>query len=688
MSYSTVFTSTNVNPTNNDLKNGHTVDVTFAHSSGTLPTAGAVLKSIKMTWSLIYVYGSNRKLSSIYGTFHPSYSKGSHSGSLTNAQSSILQFTGGVVEFVVMGASSGTANALNVREGCTVTMTVEWEARNPSTGTLSSTEGMLGKTITLDITTADPAFSHTVCWTSSPVTNSDGSVQANSVLETLDPGVTSTTFTIPEDWPVGDATVKLSTYLDEDLLSPEYTYPWTVVVDPEKVYPTQGNFYLWPSDPPCGWSVHVPGIGYVTMSASIGAGTSAYMAQYEFHFGKATQVKKLSSLSNNLATVNFRMPTEPGTYETSVTGTNSFGNSLTLTGDPIYIYPYKPPQIVTCIAYRCLEDGTPNEYGTYIAASVTAAIDSVNGENSIVALQVQYKATTDTEWSTGVELQSGITSYIDAGLQQEVQYEARFVLIDELQDYKGTNTTKTVSVLTSECILFFKDGGLNVSIGTQGTRDYAIEINENWSIWKGDRQLDGVTPIEYGGTGGSTVAEARNALGLGNTDGPLPVENGGTGATTPAELRKVLGLSDDGNVFSIEAGGTGASNAADARENLGITPENIGAAPTSHNHNASCLNEGTMPAARLPFKMCAGTFTVNGSASTDVSFSDATYAFNLDEGFSSAPMVIVSFAGNAPNASGNPGAIKAHSITTSGFQCVYGATSTTDREAMYIAFGT
>ena len=37
-------------------------------------------------------------------------------------------------------------------------------------------------------------------------------------------------------------------------------------------------------------------------------------------------------------------------------------------------------------------------------------------------------------------------------------------------------------------------------------------------------------PIANGGTNGTTVAEARNNLGLGNTDGALPIANGGTGA--------------------------------------------------------------------------------------------------------------------------------------------------------------
>lgn len=60
-------------------------------------------------------------------------------------------------------------------------------------------------------------------------------------------------------------------------------------------------------------------------------------------------------------------------------------------------------------------------------------------------------------------------------------------------------------------------------------------------------------PIANGGTGATTVAAARNALGLGNTSGALPVANGGTGATS----------------------------AASARSNLGITPANIGALSTS-----------------------------------------------------------------------------------------------------------
>lgn len=79
-----------------------------------------------------------------------------------------------------------------------------------------------------------------------------------------------------------------------------------------------------------------------------------------------------------------------------------------------------------------------------------------------------------------------------------------------------------------------------------------------------------VLDVAHGGTGQTSLQAARNAMGLGNTTGALPVANGGTGATS----------------------------AATARSNLGITPANIGAAASSHNHSASQITSGTLAVAR------------------------------------------------------------------------------------------
>lgn len=75
------------------------------------------------------------------------------------------------------------------------------------------------------------------------------------------------------------------------------------------------------------------------------------------------------------------------------------------------------------------------------------------------------------------------------------------------------------------------------------------------------------------------------------------IATGGTGATTAAKAREALGVTPEnigakkaGDVEPIENGGTGATNAAQARENLGVTPENIGAAPAAHSHTLDTLS--------------------------------------------------------------------------------------------------
>ena len=84
--------------------------------------------------------------------------------------------------------------------------------------------------------------------------------------------------------------------------------------------------------------------------------------------------------------------------------------------------------------------------------------------------------------------------------------------------------------------------------------------------------VTGTVAIANGGTGQTTVAAARNALGLGNTTGALPVANGGTGLTSSPSMLTNLASTTAANVLAasprpgvtgtlpVANGGTGATS--------------------------------------------------------------------------------------------------------------------------------
>lgn len=80
---------------------------------------------------------------------------------------------------------------------------------------------------------------------------------------------------------------------------------------------------------------------------------------------------------------------------------------------------------------------------------------------------------------------------------------------------------------------------------------YVVESSSNWRVQLGVANglavYDGAgaIPVANGGTGATTAAGARTALGLGTiavVNSPVPVANGGTGSTTAAGARTALGL--------------------------------------------------------------------------------------------------------------------------------------------------
>ena len=93
--------------------------------------------------------------------------------------------------------------------------------------------------------------------------------------------------------------------------------------------------------------------------------------------------------------------------------------------------------------------------------------------------------------------------------------------------------------------------------------------------------LTSAIPISKGGTGATTVAAARNALGLGNTNGAVPISSGGTGASTAAAARTALGVGYGTAAGTVCQGND--SRLSDART------------PVAHNQSAGTITTGTFP---------------------------------------------------------------------------------------------
>lgn len=535
-------------------------------------------------------------------------------------------------------------------------------------------------------------------------------------------GQSSVSYTIPVSWLTaipnatsGTATVSVTTYASGGLELGTDTYSFTITASASAVPTISLAAARIDNSVPSSWGIYVQGQSGVRITATASGYQGSTISSYTIS-GGATGTQ-----SSNVFTISVIYSSGTITYTVKVT--DSRGRTATASIS-ISVVAYSAPSFSSTDAFRCVAGGTASDTGTYISAKATGTFSSVSNKNSMT-LKVQYALSTSSAYSTAVILTNGTASIIGNGsIDINYSFKVKFTLSDQFNTIE-----KILNVGTAAFTVFFRQGGNGVAFGKVSERANALEINGDWDIYHGSEKISGTVPITRGGTGGTTAVAARSNLGVVAKTGDtmtgnlniqgtlypsmllLPTNSGQSnrivfegsyvGAASFAawedstgnnrrmlEVRTkayqssldnavMLRVCDGGTwgnyrIFHagmpsgvpIANGGTGATTAANARSNLGA-------------NNAGNLTTGTLPAARLPFKIQYGQTSVSGVSWTTV---------NLTAGFTATPTIIVSYAGN-PSSSGIA-VLKTGNESKSSFQvCMSGSSGSGTRYVNWIAIG-
>lgn len=339
-------------------------------------------------------------------------------------------------------------------------------AVDPAKSEVTGTNGYTGTALTLSITRYSTAFTHTLKY-------SFGSASGTIVEKTTG---TSVSWTPPNElcnqMPgslQGTCTITCETYNGTSLVGSStatmqlYVPKW-VQLEPQAGCATVSPYNTGTRAEAIAAFVQ----GYSKAEMSINAAKISTAQSY----GATPKAYYFSFEGVSIDTAPYRtgLLTSAGTKQVTMYVVDTRDRTTSITVE-FTVHPYSAPKLSEIALFRCLQNGTASDSGTYISAKAAATYSDLGGNNSI-ALRTRY-GKSGGSMGQYTDMASGTAAILGGGgILTNATYIVEILLTDRL----GQGTLYT-DYIPSEKI-FFKgnDGGTAAGFGKPPERDNVLDI--------------------------------------------------------------------------------------------------------------------------------------------------------------------------------------------------------------------
>lgn len=360
---------------------------------------------------------------------------------------------------------------------CSGTPTLNTIPRQSQFSYITSSLILTGSTsIAWTITRYSAAYTHVIM------------LSMGSYSKRLSVSATTGSATIPMEWlrampnsRVGTITVTLTTYNG----STQIGNPVTVYVNayvPESVKPSLVSFRIQKATgckEPGEWAKYIQGCSKAELFLSVSLDNT---------YG--SQIKKLTIAGSGVShTVNGTTSTsaisdyisESGivTYRATAEDTRGSTGAWIIS---INVDSYAPPMPENCVAFRCLEDGTANDAGTYMGVKSGCKFSPCSGHNS-ASLKAYWRKAGAAAWQPagGTSLPANTFTVLGPQISLFDAYEILITATDAINTTPSAVSQMIVYVRTTQICFMLKRGGNGVSFGRIATDENCLDARD----WQG-----------------------------------------------------------------------------------------------------------------------------------------------------------------------------------------------------------